>query len=361
MSGIVESAAPDQTDAAHEAHAFAVPPAVAIASLGGTITMVADETGTGVRPALDAAALVASVPGLADAARLVTETLATKPGASLEVGELLAALEWAEARIADGAAGVVLVQGTDTIEETAYLLELHWRRPEPLVVTGAMRPPQAAGADGPANLLAAVQVAGAPESRDRGVLVVMNDEVHAAARVRKTRSSGVGAFASLDFGPLGHVEEGRVVYGSPAAPHAALPLPAARSHPPVALIETHLGDDGRLLELVHDAGYAGAVLGGFGVGHVSAGLARAVRELAPGFPLVLATRTGGGTTFRGTYGFRGSERDLLDAGVIGAGWLDPRKARMLLATLLADGASPARIHAEFAERGGRPAPATGSE
>jgi L-asparaginase len=327
-------------------------PRIAIASLGGTITMTAESrSGAGVRPALGAEALIDAVPALSDIARIQARTLATKPGASLTSDDLLEALRWADERVSSGAAGVVLVQGTDTIEEAAYLLDLHWARSEPLVVTGAMRPPQVPGADGPANLLAAVATAAETCTRDRGVMVVMNDEIHAAARVRKTNTSSVGAFRSVPFGPLGTLAEGRVAVPAPPPDRSWFPAPATLDLSGTALVEVTMDDDGALLPLIVDAGYSGIVVAGFGVGHVSHRFADAMKRAAPTVPVVLASRTGSGTTYAGTYGFTGSERDLLEHGAIAAGWLDARKARILLASATAAGLSRQGIADEFRLRG----------
>lgn len=326
-------------------------PQIALASMGGTITMTSDGTGGGVKPALDASALVAGISGLGDVSDLCATTLFTVPGASLSFGQLAEALTWAQAAVDEGGNGVVLVQGTDTLEETAYFFDLYWDRPEPLVLTGAMRPPQAPGADGPANLLAAVQVAADPSSRSQGVLVVMNDEVHSAARVRKMRASGIGAFSSPSFGPLGQVEEGRVIYANRTRRLGPLLLPEPTRPMRIALLETHLGDQGDLLQLAVDAGFDGAVVEAFGVGHVSHKLADVISAALPRVPVVFTTRTGAGTTFSGTYGFPGSEGDLLERGVIPAGWLDGRKAAVLLRAVLDAGFDRESIRNEFEVRG----------
>jgi L-asparaginase len=326
-------------------------PAVAVASLGGTITMTVDPDGRGVRPTLGAAGLIDAVPALQRVATVTTETLFTVPGASLKFTQLLDTLNWARKAVAEGNRGVVIVQGTDTIEESAYFFDLYWDLPEPLVVTGAMRPPQSTGPDGPSNLLAAVCVAADASSRGLGVLVTMNDEIHAASRVRKVRASGPAAFSSPSFGSLGYVEEGRVVYGNHPAPPEPLALPDVWLDQKVALLETHLEDSGELLELAAEAGFDGIVLAGFGVGHVSESLAARAGAVARTRPVVLATRTGAGTTFEGTYGFPGSETDLLERGIIPAGWLDGRKACVLLNALLAAGHDLDSIRREFVRRG----------
>jgi L-asparaginase len=326
-------------------------PRVAVASLGGTITMTAGHGTGGVAPTLTAADLLGAVPILAETADLRAETLVTAPGASLDFTHVLRALGWARDAVLEGAVGVVLVQGTDTLEETSYLLDLHWDRPEPLVLTGAMRSPEQPGADGPANLLAAVLTATAPSSRGLGVLVAMNDEVHAAARVRKSDATALGAFSSAPFGPLARIHERRANYVNRPAHRPALPLPAGGRSPRVALLETCLGDDGDLLGLVVDADYDGVVISAFGAGHLSAGMAGMVSKATEQGPVVLASRTGAGAVLSHTYGFIGSEQDLLARGAVSAGWLDPRKARILLWSLLAAGAPIERVREVFAVRG----------
>lgn len=327
-------------------------PTVAVGTTGGTISMTA-RAGEAVQPTLGADELLASVPGLGEVADVVTSTLATVPGAHLAPADVVAFGDWA-ARAVEDADGAVLVQGTDTIEETAYLLDLLWDRSEPLVVTGAMRPAQAAGADGPANLLAAAVVAGSAGARDRGVLVTLDDDVHAATRVRKRDSTAPHAFGSEPFGPLGRVHERAVTFVSPAGRWPALPTPESGRDPRVALLETHVGDRGELLRLVARAGYDGVVLAGFGVGHVSAELAAVIGEVAPELHVVLASRTGSGPVLRSTYGFPGSELDLVARGAVPAGWLDPRKARLLVWALLAGGSGPDHVRQVVEERGRAP-------
>ena len=331
-------------------------PHVAVASLGGTITMTSDTIGAGVTPTMDADALLAAVPGLSSRASLEAVTLATLPSASVGYEECKAALAFAREAVDRGASGVVVVQGTDTLEETAYLLDLWWDLPQPLVVTGAMRAPQQAGSDGPANLLAAVTTAGDERSRNQGVLVVMNDEIHAASRVSKCDSLAVNAFQSPTFGPLGRLVEGHPRYGNrtprptPLGLLTAADLPMERS-PRVALLPTHLGDEGELLELVLEARYDGVVLSTLGVGHVSSHLANVVSTATKQLPVIFGTRTGAGTTLLDSYGFPGSESDLIAKGAIPAGWLTPVKARLLLWALLSRERSLEEIKTAFHDRG----------
>ncbi|MDQ4086344.1 MAG: asparaginase [Actinomycetota bacterium] len=326
-------------------------PTVAVGSLGGTITMTSTPGRTGVTPTADADDLVATVPGLSEVAEVRAETLLSAPGASLTFEDLLRCLVWAREAVDSGAAGVVLVQGTDTLEESAFLLDLFWDRPNPLVLTGAMRPPQQAGADGPANLLAAVRLAAAPLARDTGVLVTLNDEVHAASRVRKTDTSALHAFVSPGWGPVGRVVEGRVVLPGHVLRPRPLPVPDRDRGIRVALLESCLDDRGELISLVATSGFQGVVLAALGAGHVSQPAAEAVSGAVPQMPVVVSSRTGAGRTLTGTYGFPGSESDLRSRGAVLSGWLDARKARLLLWAVLTLGYDDRAIRQEFQRRG----------
>jgi L-asparaginase len=322
-------------------------------SLGGTIasTDAPGAAGGGVAPRLGAAELVAALPQLQGAAQLDAIAFRQSPSGDLTLSDIAALAEEITARFTAGAAGAVVTQGTDTIEETSFALDLLVDSPRPVVVTGAMRNPTLAGADGPANLLAAVQVAASPQAEGLGTLVVLNDEIHAARFVRKTHTSSPSTFRSVTVGPLGWVVEGRprIALRPPALPRFTA---RANGVPAVALLKTWLGDDGRFLDLVESLGFAGLVIEAFGGGHVSGQMVGALERLAARLPVVLASRTGGGEVLRETYAFRGSERDLLDRGLIPAGFLDGPKARILLSLLLAQDADAADVRAAFDEVNG---------
>lgn len=349
-------------------------PQVVVFGLGGTISMAATAEGGGVVPDRSPQQLLAAAPGVAAAGVEVrAEELVRQPGASVRLADVYGVAAAARARLAAGGVdGIVVTQGTDTIEESAYLLDLLHDHPAPVVVTGAMRNPTMPGADGPANLLAAIQVAAAGAARELGVLVVFNDEIHAARRVRKTHATNVATFRSPDGGPLGYVVEGQPqlvgrLPGRTVVP-VRLPLPAPApgepALPQVALVPMTLGDDGGLLDALADRADAGAigapgvdpvdglVVAGFGAGHVPAWLVDRVAGLAARVPVVLASRTGAGPVLAATYGFPGSERDLLERGLLRAGFLDPFKARVLLQALLLAGADRATVARAFAAAGG---------
>jgi L-asparaginase len=327
---------------------------VSLATLGGTIAMTAPGPGEGAVPTQSAQDLVSALRLVDPQVDLAVTTLLSKPGASLRFDELLTVLVWAEAEVGEGAAGVVIVQGTDTLEESAYLLDLLWPRPEPCVLTGAMRTPDQQSADGPANLSAAVAVAASELARGVGAVVVVNDEIHAARRVRKRDTSGLGAFSSGYFGPLGRVVESSVTFGNhiDRAPTIAAPTDV---NVVVRLVEATLGDRAdHLWELTRSSGLDGLVIAGFGAGHVSESVAAVLADVAACTPTVLCSRTGGGPVLQQTYGFPGSERDLIGHGLISGGWLDARKSRILLTLLLASGYGADEVIRAFAVHGALP-------
>lgn len=330
-------------------------PRVVVVALGGTIAMTGSPTG-GAVPALTAVQLLDAVPGL-DGVDVDTVDLRHVPGASVRLEDVAAAREVIGSRLAAGADGVVVTQGTDTIEETSYLLDLTYGDGAPVVITGAMRNPSLAGADGPANLLAAIRTAADPRAGDQGVLVAFADEIHAARRVRKTHSSSTGAFRSPDGGPLGYVVEGRPVLLSRLTHRTVVPVPGGATNPRVGLVTVTLGDDGAALEGAAQR-YDGLVVAGFGVGHVPEPMVVPLAELAGRIPVVLASRTGAGPVLAGMYAFPGSEYDLLERGLLRAGFLDPLKARLLLWTLLRATTDREVVAAAFAVAGGYADPAS---
>jgi L-asparaginase len=295
--------------------------------------------GGGITPQLGAADLVASVPALAEVAEIEAESPFRLPSPSLEPAQVLeVARRIAQGFDADRFDGAVVIQGTDTIEESAFLLDLLVAGDRPVVVTGAMRGADAPGADGPANLLAAVRVAAGAEARGLGTLVVLNYDIHAARFVQKSHTALPSAFASPLVGPLGAVVEGRPRLWARVPRLPCLPL-ADGPPRPVALLRWAMGEDGRLVEALPGLGYAGAVVEGMGAGHVPAGAAPALGALAGRMPVVLASRCMTGPVFTGTYGYAGAEIDLLARGLVPAGMLSGLKARLLLGLVLRAGAT----------------------
>lgn len=313
---------------------------VSVFSLGGTIASTNDPQAAsgGVTPRLGASELVAAVPQLEGVAELETSAFRQTASGDLTFEDLGALAAEIARRFDSGATGAVVTQGTDSIEETSFALSLLVDSLRPVVVTGAMRNPTLAGADGPANLLAAVQVASMPGAQGLGTVVVFNDEIHAARYVRKTHTSSPSTFSSMSAGRLGWVVEGRPRIALRPVHNLPKLSPPSGEVPQVALIRTALGDDARLIQQVATLGYAGLVVEAFGGGHVPSRMVSALEELAREMPVILTSRTGSGEVLKETYGFLGSERDLLARGLIHGGSLDGLKARVLATLLLANGA-----------------------
>jgi L-asparaginase len=321
-------------------------PRLLVLSLGGTITMVPSDTG-GITPKLGAAELVASVPALGGVAEIEARSPFRLPSPSLTPGNLVEVARTIEEGFASGFDGAVVIQGTDTIEESAFILDLLVGGEKPVVVTGAMRGADAPGADGPANLLAAARVAAAPEARGMGTLAVLNYDIHAARFVQKSHTTLPSAFSSPLVGPLGAVVEGRPRFFVRAS--RAPTLPSSDGPPaPVALVKWAMGDDGRMMKAMPGLGYAGVVLEGMGAGHVPADAAPMLGDLSAKIPVVLASRAMTGPVFTRTYGYPGSEIDLIARNLVPAGYLSGLKARLLLGFILRSGRGAGSVAEAFA-------------
>ncbi len=321
---------------------------VHLAALGGTIA----STGTGgVTPQVGAAdiAAAASLDTLPATPELSFEQIAQVGSGSITLDHLADVVRAARRAAQAGARALVLTQGTDTLEETTFALSVMNDSGIPIITTGAMRNPTLPGADGPANVRSAVITALDPRIAALPALLVFADELHDPAFVRKSHTSSIATFTSGPAaGPIGWVSEDALVpahmpvalptpFTVPEAPTGPAASPAAAAYPQVALIEATLGDSLAWIDGLPDAGYSGAVIAGVGGGHVPADAAERVGALAQRIPVVLASRTGAGRTLQQTYGYPGSEIDLLGRGLIPAGRLDARKARLIAVLAIQQG------------------------
>jgi len=308
-------------------------PSITILSLGGTIAMTASDVG-GVVPTLTGKDLVAAIPQLQHVARITARSFRQLPSAHLGFADIEELATCIRQLAGDGAQGFVITQGTDTIDETAFALDCLLDIPVPVVVTGAMRNPTVPGADGPANLLAAVQVAASGAAHGLGCVVVMNDEVHAARYVRKLHTSRPNAFDSPTCGRIGWLTEGRLRMAAKPPRTICIEQSKQPKASLVALATACIDDHGEMVRALQGAGFDGLVIQATGGGHVTESLADALEEATKTMPVVLASRTGAGDVLSTTYGYAGSEMDLLRRGLIRAGMLDGPKARVLLTLLL---------------------------
>ena len=319
---------------------------VRVISLGGTIAMTRRPGGSGgVTPGLTGDDLVAAVPGLVDHVTIRTEDFRriASPGLGIDdIAELAAHLN----ATSDARTGTVITQGTDNLEETAYLLDLLYTAEAPVVLTGAMRNPSQPGADGPANIFDAVRAAADPALAGLGPVVAFAGELHAARFVHKSHTTSIAAFTSPNAGPIGHVTEGRPRIHAPLARTRPVALPFTRPAT-VEIVTASLGGDATILDAVAPH-TDGLVIAAFGAGHVPEPWVSRLAPLTTRIPIVLASRTGAGSVLTNTSGFPGSESDLLSRGLLNAGTLDPYKSRLLLLALLRTAADHPTIKRSFA-------------
>lgn len=243
-----------------------------------------------------------------------------------------------------GLAGVVILHGTATMEETAYLLHLTLQVSVPVVLTGAQRPLGSLSSDAPLNLLNAIRVAASPEAAGMGVLVCLNDEIHAAREVTKSSTARLHTFRSPDFGVLGQVDcDGVRFYRRPTrrgAPDTAFTGEALRAPPRVEIAYSYAGCDGTVIDALVAAGAEGIVVACFAGGRLSPGQETACeRAIAAGIAVVLSTRAGSGRAMVAT--------ELQEKGMVPADNLNPQKARLLLSVALTVTRDPAEIDRIF--------------
>jgi L-asparaginase len=315
---------------------------VAVLFTGGTISMRVDPAAGGAVPSLSGRELLEMVPGAAEIAALEAIEFDRIAGWRVTPEWIWRLAEAVREPLADPeVAGVVVTHGTDTLEESAFLLDCILEDERPVVFTGAMRNASEAGWDGPRNLAAAVRVAAAPEARGRGRLVVLNDTVLSAHGATKTHTARVDTFADLGAGPVGVVEPDRVLFYRPASRRST--IPAARLETRVDVIVAASGGDDRHVRASLDAGARGLVVIGTGRGNVPVALAASLATaLAGAVPVVVCSRCPSGRVLP-VYAGDGSGRAMAAAGAWFSGDLPAHKARLLLMLALgaAGGSLPA--------------------
>jgi L-asparaginase len=322
-----------------------VPRVVAIFT-GGTISMTRDDGAGGNVPTLDGAGILARTTGLDLIATVVSVDLGRTPASHFTFPALFRIADAARAAADDpDTDGVVVVQGTDTLEETAFFYDLLLSTDTPVVVTGAMRSASQPGYDGPANLRDAVAAAASPSLRGQGVVAVLGGSVHGADAVTKTHTSSLTTFQSPDAGPLGHIDGGRVrlVRRRAGRRHVA----ATRAAERVPLITATVAMDASLLDGAVAAGAEGIVVAATGAGNTSPGLLEAAtRAMSRGVPVVLASRCVAGRVGDG-YAFPGGGATWIQAGALPTD-LPALKARVALALGIGAGLDLPRLAALLA-------------
>jgi len=310
-----------------------MPKRIAIFFTGGTISMKFDPAIGAAVPALSGKEILDNVPGVSDVAEVEIIDFGRYPGPHMSPRVMMDLSIQVRATLARSEIdGVVITHGTDTLEETAYLLDLTVASDKPVVLVGAMRVISDIGWDGPSNLLSAIRVAASPRSRGLGVLVALNDTILAAAEAAKTHTESFDSFQSPNFGPLGLVDKGEVTICH--QPRRREHLDTSGIAEPVLLVKMAAGTDGVLIDASIDAGAKGIVVEALGRSNVPPACVPAIkRAISSGIPVVLTSRCLRGRVFE-SYGYEGGGKHLRNLGVIFADYMSGHKARIKLALAL---------------------------
>ncbi len=327
--------------------ADAAQPVVRLIATGGTIAMKIDPVKKAPVPAISGEDLLATVPDISKYATVEVENLSNVPSDYMDAERwigLQKAVQTALAR--PEVVGVVVSHGTDTLEETAYFLDLTVASAKPIVLIGAQRNASEHDFDGPRNLLNAVRICVAPEAKNMGAMICLNNQINAARNVTKVHTSSVETFNSGDFGFIGYADNDRVVfYRYPIRrQHIAL---AAGSLPYVEIVAMYGGATGSLVKAAADQGAKGIVIQALGWGNVNIPMFEAIKyAIGKGVPVVISTRVPSGRVLP-VYGFAGGGKTLKDAGAVFADDLTPQKARILLMLALQAGVKDAQTLQKF--------------
>ena len=311
------------------AHAQEDLPRMVVLATGGTIASTYDDTIGALRVALTGDEIVNAVPGLDEIARITVEEVANVGSRNMTPAIWLRLSKRANELLAmPDVAGLVVTHGTDTLEETAYFLDLTVTSDKPVVLVGSQRAPTYYDSDGPRNMLNAVRVAASPEAVGMGTMVVMNGQINAAREVTKTNTLDVETFQTLDFGLLGVADIEKVRFYRAPFRRQTIALDTEVELPNVVIISEYAGSDGRSIELLLEEGNLdGVVIAGLGLAHVSDRTLEALRAVrARGIPVVVSSRVPTGRIVP----LYAINVELLNIGAVQADNLSPQKARVLL-------------------------------
>ncbi|SCG82738.1 L-asparaginase, type II [Proteiniborus sp. DW1] len=306
---------------------------VAVIFTGGTISMKVDPRLNAAIPALSSEEIMAMVTNIEKFTDIETINYGEYPGPHITPKMMLELSKLVKQTVArDDIVGVVVTHGTDTLEETAYLLDLTIKSEKPIVVVGAMRNSSELGYDGPSNLSAAICTAISEEAKNKGVLVVMNNEVNAASHVTKTNTLSLDTFKSPEFGPLGIVDNDKVIFYRDIVNHHHIETDSIESK--VALIKCAAGMDSDLIDYCINAGYKGIVIEAMGRGNVPPEMVDGIeKSIDKNIPVVIVSRCPTGRVLD-TYGYLGGGKTLRNAGAIFGDNLPGQKARIKLMLIL---------------------------
>ena len=314
-------------------------PTVQLIATGGTIAMKIDPEKNAPVPAISGDDLLATVPDIGKYATIEVNNLSNVPSDYMDPPrwvQLTRAVQVALDR--PEVAGVIVSHGTDTLEETAFWLDLTVKSAKPVILIGAQRNASSPDFDGPRNLLNAARIAVDEQAKDKGVMLAMNNQINSARYVTKTHTGNVETFNSGQFGLIGEVYPDRVLFVYTPLRRQHIPI-QAETMPQVDIVPMYGGADGAALRASVDRGAKGIVVQALGMGNMNESMFEAVKyALGKDIPVVISTRVHNGRVLA-NYGFVGGGKTSADAGAVMADDLKPAKARILLMLLLQSGVS----------------------
>lgn len=322
-------------------------PTIKFIATGGTIAMKKHPTSDAPVPAVNGEDLLAAAPEIKQWASIEVDNFSNLPSSYIDANDWLKLAQNVENALSQATVfGVVISHGTDTLEETAYFLDLTLNSHKPVVLVGAQRNASENDYDGPRNLLSAVRVAASPDAIDKGVMIVMNHQINAARDATKSHTSDVESFKSGDYGLLGNVDYDRVVFHRSPVRRLKIPL-IQTSLAAIEIIPMFAGATGSLLDAAIANGAQGIVIQALGQGHVNESMFKAIESaLQQNIPVIISTRVPNGRVLP-LYGFIGGGKTLKEAGAVFAGNLSPQKARIVLMLALQTLSDPASLQRLF--------------
>ena len=330
-------------------------PTVVLVATGGTIAMKIDPVKKAPVPAISGEDLVATVPEITKVARIEVQNVSNVPSDYMDPERWVAlAATVSDALARPEVAGVIVSHGTDTLEETAWFLDLVIEGEKPIVLIGAQRNASESDFDGPRNLLNAARICASLDARGKGAMIALNGQINAAREATKMHTSSVETFRSGEFGFIGSADSDRVVFYRTPTRRQHVPLAARKDAqgtpvplPRVDIVAMFGGADGALVRAAIAAGARGVVIQALGLGNMNVPMYEAVAEaIEKGIPVVISTRVPTGRVFP-VYGFKGGGKTTKDLGAVFADDLSPQKARILLMLALQTTSDPAQLQRIF--------------
>ena len=302
---------------------------IAIIFNGGTISMKIDEKIKAAVPSLSAEEIMSMIPGVEEYAEIEAYTFSSMPSPHMTLETMLKLSKFTTELVErEDIDGVVITHGTDTLEETAYLLDLTVKTKKPVVVTGAMRSGSELGYDGPFNLATSICTAISDEAVGRGVLVCFNGELNSASEVTKANSMALNAFRTPNFGPIGIVDNDNVIFYRDANHLEKYDVSEIKKQ--VALIKCVVDMDSSYIDYLIEKGYGGIVIEALGRGNVPPKMVEGIKKaIELEIPVVVVSRCFEGRVFE-SYGYEGGGKQLKNLGVIFGDTLPGQKARIKL-------------------------------